>query len=71
MTANSGLYKGDIYENRTLDVSQYKKMYILQALMSQEDKQKMNEKINNVLLPNYKETKYDIISTQLRFLMAQ
>ena len=42
LTANSGLYKGDIYENRTLDVSQYKKMYILQALMSQEDKQKMN-----------------------------
>ena len=34
----AGWYDGEIYENRTMDVSEYKKMYILQALMSKEDK---------------------------------
>lgn len=35
-----GLYDGEIYENRTLSVEEYKRMYILQALLSKEDKEK-------------------------------
>ena len=39
--ASVGWYDGEIYENRTMDVSEYKKMYILQALMSKADKQEL------------------------------
>ena len=34
-----GLYHGEIYENRTMSVSEYKTMYIMQALMSKKDKE--------------------------------
>lgn len=34
-----GIYDGEIYENRVMDQSEYKKMYILQALLSKEQKE--------------------------------
>ena len=33
-----GLYNGEIYENRVMSPNEYKRMYILQALLSKEDK---------------------------------
>ena len=36
-----GLYDGEVYENRIMNSSEYKKMYILQALLSKEDKEKL------------------------------
>ena len=36
-----GIYDGEVYENRVMDVSEYKKMYILQGLMSKENKEKL------------------------------
>lgn len=36
-----GVYDGEIYENRVMDVSEYKKMYILQALLSKSQKEQL------------------------------